>query len=428
MPEVINADCLDHLRTMPDCSVDSLVTDPPGGISFMGRSWDSDKGGRDAWVAWMTEVMAECLRVLKPGAHGLVWALPRTSHWTATALEDAGFEIRDVITHHFGSGFPKSLDIGKAIDKAAGAEREVLETIPDRWTGSGSVLNFATDRPQSSVPITGTPATDAAKQWDGWGTALKPASEHWVLVRKPLSEKSVAANVLAHGTGGLNIDASRVQMSDADREVIDGMGGYGNEGWVDTGTPAAFNTSVRTEARAHAKGRWPANLILSHGDCNRVCEPGCPVAEMDAQSGVSSDKPHRRNAPGTEVFLHTYNGGMYADGTVKGYADSGGASRYFTTFKYTPKAPTRERPVGADGTRHETVKSLALMDWLIRLVTPPGGTVLDCFAGSGATAEAALLGGFGCVAIEAEASYIPLIEQRLARHAPTLFNESEATA
>ena len=119
-------DCLDVLRKAPDNYADSLVTDPPAGISFMGKDWDDDKGGRDQWVSWLTDVAKECLRVLKPGAHGLVWAIPRTSHWTMSALEDAGFEVRDVITHLFGTGFPKSLDVSKAIDKAAGAERKVI--------------------------------------------------------------------------------------------------------------------------------------------------------------------------------------------------------------------------------------------------------------------------------------------------------------
>lgn len=122
---LINADCLAALKDIEDNSIDALITDPPAGISFMGKSWDDDKGGRKQWISWLTEVMTECYRAMKPGAHGLVWAIPRTSHWTATALEDAGFEIRDVVTHLFGSGFPKSLDISKAIDKAAGAEKRI---------------------------------------------------------------------------------------------------------------------------------------------------------------------------------------------------------------------------------------------------------------------------------------------------------------
>lgn len=184
---LINDDCLTALKGLAPNSIDALVTDPPAGISFMGKDWDKDKGGREPWIAWMTEVMAECLRVMKPGAHGLVWAIPRTSHWTATALENAGFEVRDVVTHLFGSGFPKSLDISKAIDKAAGAKREVVginkNVIRDSKVEGGSDYGGFT---KADASIT-APATDEAKQWQGFGTALKPSNERWVLVRKPLS-------------------------------------------------------------------------------------------------------------------------------------------------------------------------------------------------------------------------------------------------
>lgn len=203
-----NGDCLLALKRMLNNSMDSLVTDPPAGISFMGKEWDGDRGGRKQWVAWMTDVMRECMRVMKPGAHGLVWALPRTSHWTATALEDAGFEVRDVVTHLFGSGFPKSLDVSKAIDKAAGAERVVIGSNPNHRSLKQPITMMGA--PHSGDGSISAPATDAAKQWQGFGTALKPASEHWVLVRKPLSEKTVAANVLKWGCGSIAIDQSRV--------------------------------------------------------------------------------------------------------------------------------------------------------------------------------------------------------------------------
>lgn len=175
---------------MPDNSVDSLVTDPPAGIAFMGKSWDSAKGGRNQWIAWMKEIMQECLRVMKPGAHGLVWALPRTSHWTATALEDAGFEVRDVVNHVFGSGFPKSLNISKAIDKMKGAEREVIgeKTFADgskaRKTQNLGINVFNDSKSRDSNLVLTAPSTPEAKQWDGFGTALKPAHENWILVRK----------------------------------------------------------------------------------------------------------------------------------------------------------------------------------------------------------------------------------------------------
>jgi site-specific DNA-methyltransferase (adenine-specific) len=182
----------------------------------MGKDWDKDKGGRGAWIDWMSQIAAECLRVLKPGAHALVWAIPRTSHWTATAWEDAGFEVRDRIAHIFGSGFPKSLDVSKAIDKMHGAERKSVgvNQYASRRTGAGKMGTFENrgaglGGAESSI-IT-APATEAAKQWEGWGTALKPAVEDWWLLRKPISESSIAANVLRWGTGGVNVDGCRVE-------------------------------------------------------------------------------------------------------------------------------------------------------------------------------------------------------------------------
>src|SRR5271166_2991347 len=216
MIELKNGDCFEVLKSLPDCSVDSIVTDPPAGINFMNLEFDSDKGGRDQWVSWLTSIMGEAKRVLKHGGHALVWALPRTSHWSACAVENAGFEIRDIIAHVFGSGFPKSLDISKAIDKMAGAEREVLKTLPagtgplkrGHVSSTGGGMSIGTERsPELKVTA---PSTDAAKEWEGWGTALKPAHEHWILARKPITEDTVAENVLKWGTGGINVDASRI--------------------------------------------------------------------------------------------------------------------------------------------------------------------------------------------------------------------------
>jgi hypothetical protein len=190
------------LKKIPDNSIDSIVTDPPAGISFMGRGWDTDKGGRDHWIAWMQEVATECKRVLKPGGHAFVWAIPRTSHWTATAWENAGFEIRDVVAHIFGSGFPKSLNIGKAVDKLQGNERKTVGK--DK---SGSERNcMAGDFTGGEYDL-----TKGTSEWEGWGTALKPAREDWLLMRKPIESKTVAENCLKWGTGGINIDESRVE-------------------------------------------------------------------------------------------------------------------------------------------------------------------------------------------------------------------------
>lgn len=331
----LNGDCLEQLKSIPDNCVDSLVTDPPAGISFMGKAWDDDKGGRKQWVAWMTEVMSECLRVMKPGAHGLVWALPRTSHWTATALEDAGFEVRDVVTHLFGSGFPKSMDVSKAIDKSAGLERP---RIPGGQGGVNTVL--------------GARKPGEARQWQGWGTALKPASEHWILVRKPCSEKTVAANVLKWGCGGLNIDASRVGMQPAQTYTAPDITGDN------------FNSDVSNKTRktisVPAQGRFPANLVLDE-----------TAAEMlDEQTGNTE-------------------------------------SRFF----YVAKASKRDK--GTDNT-HPTVKSTALMTYLIRIVTPPGGVVLDPFMGSGTTGVAAIKSNFYFIGVEKEEAYFIISSNRIA--------------
>lgn len=355
--QLIHGECLEKLKELASNSVDSLVTDPPAGISFMGKDWDGDKGGRDAWIAWMTEVMGECLRVLKPGAHALVWAIPRTSHWTTTALENAGFEIRDVVTHLFGTGFPKSLDVSKAIDKAAGAEREVIcqkaysnqdtRGNPISETG-GRGPGLGQDKPRLQLDIT-APATDSAKQWQGWGTALKPACEFWILCRKPISEKTVAANVLKWGTGALNIDASRIGTDKRH------PGNYtaGNDG----GTWANRYGSVDKSTFDSNQGRFPANLVLDEE----------AAAALDKQSG---------------------------------------ASRFF----YVAKASKADK--GADNT-HPTVKSTALMSYLIKLVTPPNGLVLDPFMGSGSTGVAAQREGFHFTGIEKDDSYFSIAVKRI---------------
>jgi DNA modification methylase len=401
---IVQDDCLITLKALADNSLDSLVTDPPAGIGFMGKDWDKDKGGRDAWVSWMTEVMAECLRVLKPGAHGLVWALPRTSHWTATALENAGFEVRDVITHLFGTGFPKSLDISKAIDKAAGAGRSIIGLNPYANKGSPvskQSVEFMKGTEERNQYIT-APTTDAAKQWQGWGTALKPASEHWILVRKPLAEKTVAGNVLKHGTGGINIDGCRIagaipQVPQRDMTTIHGNQ-FGNG-----------DGKGRNGEMSRSDGRFPSNLVLSHNeDCDEECTDGCAVAELDGQSGVTVSHTHVRKPKGTENRTNPsgWKESNRTTGLSVGPTDSGGASRFF----YCAKASKSDR---GEGNVHPTVKSTKLMSYLIKLITPPGGTVLDPFAGSGSTGVAALSQGFGFLGIESDAEYCEIARKRL---------------
>jgi len=308
----------------------------------------------------------------------------------AVAVEDAGFEIRDSLMWLFGSGFPKSHDIGKAIDRAAGAEREVVGAALGARNGNGQNVDYGAfgSAYDGTYSIT-APATPEAAEWDGWGTAMKPAHEPIILARKPLSG-TVAANVLAWGVGGLNVDGCRVGMGDEyDPEKVQRQQStnsvFGAGGLVGTEIPT-YN----------AKGRWPANVILDT----------TAAAMLDQQSGesVSSDRP-RNNGD----FKSPAKGYEYAH-TTHGHADFGGASRFF----YTPKADRHERP-RVEGVSHPTVKPVDLMAYLVRLITPRGGLVLDPFAGTGTTAEAATVEGCRTILIEREDAYLPLIMQRLQR-------------
>jgi hypothetical protein len=359
---VHHGDCLDVMAEMPDTSVDAIVTDPPYGLGFMGREWDDLPPGEE-WAR-------ECLRVLKPGGHLLAFGGSRTWHRLAVAVEDAGFEVRDSIAWLYGSGFPKSLDVSKAIDKAAGATREVVGQYvsPEGTTGrSNHVDRIGTSTWIGGLPDITSPATPAAQQWAGWGTALKPAFEPIVVARKPLVG-TVAANVLAHGTGALNIDATRVHTpgSEAKAYTVKRLKPGATLNKTGGNWRPEDDDAVTYEGQTTA-GRWPTNVVLD----------GDAADELDRQ-------------------------------------DSGGASRFFPTFRYQAKAPTRER-VKVDGVAHSTVKPLELIRWLVRLVTPPDGTVLDPFAGSGTTGEACLLEGLPCILIEREVDYLPLIHKRIAR-------------
>jgi DNA modification methylase len=432
-------DCLLHLRTMEECTFDSLVTDPPAGIGFMGKDWDHHRGGRDQWTAWMTEIMRECLRVLKPGAHGLVWALPRTSHWTATALEDAGFEVRDVVTHLFGSGFPKSLDVSKAIDKAAGAERESHGKNPNYRKGEPLKFSGQNARPNlvgNFGDIT-APATDDAKTWQGWGTALKPASEHWILVRKPISEKTVAANVLKWGTGALNIDASRIGVAEDDPNKRQDTGGYASLESKANTPNAPYNS---TRGATLTQGRFPANLVLSHTPycTDEICDLECAIQMLDEQSGLA--KPQRARIVTSQPCdsIGTFKTKLKQTSVPED--SGGGASRFF----YCAKISKSERNAGLDdctekvrrsdarpnsgdssgkfpdhdsrersGNHHPTVKPKKLMAYLIRMVTPPGGAVLDPFMGSGSTGVAAHELGHAFVGVEQDPDYFEIAQKRI---------------
>lgn len=403
-------DCLEELQWIFDESIDSLVTDPPAGISFMGKGWDDDKGGRDGWIAWLTEVMMECHRVLKPGAYALVWAIPRTSHWTMTALENAGFEIRDVVTHLFGTGFPKSLDVSKAIDKEAGAKREVVGFDPvaaakanKRPAGEMNArYRNSTAANDNGATIT-APATDAARQWEGFGTALKPACEFWILCRKPIAEKTVAKNVLKYGTGALNIDGCRIGFqSEADRKAAEWGTKGGAEGW-------GLKPGAEVKP-TNASGRFPSNLVISHSDdCDfeeEECAPDCAVMALDEQSGTLVSKW------GKQKTRHDGDASMFGlgvpDDVNKYSGDSGGASRFF----YCAKASKTDR---GENNKHPTVKSTKLMEYLLKLVTPPTGIVLDPFMGSGSTGVAAIRAGFKFIGIEQEQEYFDTAKSRIKR-------------
>jgi site-specific DNA-methyltransferase (adenine-specific) len=329
----------------------------------------------------------------------------RTFHRLAVAVEDAGFEIRDSIAWLYGSGFPKSLDVSKAIDKAAGAERRETSRVKGAGIGGGST--FTDDNWKGigaeSFAKHDTPATPDAERWQGWGTALKPAYEPVVCARKPLGAKTVAANVLAHGTGALNIDATRVSTG-GEVTARPPLSTNKHEGyqrpWNDDAAARA-GVEARREDQHDKRdliGRWPANVILDESQ----------AAALDLQSGVSkSSGVINRWDDGAKPF----GGGAGHEYTsVRGVADKGGASRFF----YVAKANKKERPV-VSGVAHPTVKPLALMQYLVRLVTPLGGVVLEPFAGSGATVEAAILEGFDVIAVEREESYLPLVVERVKR-------------
>lgn len=442
-----HGDCLRVMATLPPDSVDAVVTDPPYGLGFMGKEWDSpaamkgqmatgkeqrgiyayggthDRGYHDhdshKFQQWSTAWAAECLRVLKPGGHLLSFGGTRTWHRLAAAIEDAGFEIRDSIAWLYGSGFPKSRDISKDMDKMAGAEREVLSTgRPVKRMIPGADQNatgsWIKDNGREFVPTTTAPATADATRWSGWGTALKPAFEPIIVARKPLIG-TVAVNVLTHGTGALNIDGTRIAGAEdeVNPSIARRKGATNHLDGQRAGAAAEHNASGRVVSRTtperfaedhpgESLGRWPANVILDESQA-QVLDLQAP--KTGAAGRASGPTLTGRSERGS--MAGHFNG---TDRIAPFHADTGGASRFF----YVAKASKSERP-SVDGTGHPTVKPLALMRWLVRLVTPPDGTVLDPFVGSGTTVEAAMLEGFRAIGIEREATYLPMVEQRIAR-------------
>jgi site-specific DNA-methyltransferase (adenine-specific) len=370
--QIIHGDCFDVLKNIPDSSIDLILTDPPYGLSFMGKNWDHGVPGVQFWI--------EALRVAKPGAHLFAFGGTRTFHRLAVAIEDAGWEIRDTIMWVYGSGFPKSLDVSKAIDKMAGAEREVVDSkeVSDMRGG-----NFKTSNGRILVNIT-VPATEAAKQWQGWGTALKPAFEPITVARKPLTG-TVAENVLEHGTGALNVDGCRVPLNG---EVLTMTRPAANPN-TDTKAPQTDRSDKPFEYR-NDQGRWTANLI--HDGSEEVVG-----LFPETKSGKMKEGQIRTSKP---LF------GSKTDHIAETYGDSGSAARFF----YCAKASKSER---SEGNTHPTVKPLALMKYLITLGLPPGGTVLDPFCGSGTTALACKELGRNYICIEKELEYYQIACNRL---------------
>ena len=394
---LLKGNCLELLAEMPDNSVDSIVTDPPYELGFMGKSWDN------SGIAYNVELWSQALRVLKPGGHLLAFGGSRTYHRLASAVEDAGFEIRDQIMWLYGSGFPKSHNVSKGINKAAGAEREVIG-----FQKRGNSVNTDFMSGGNDITIASTPA---AKQWDGWGTALKPAHEPIVVARKPLIG-TVATNVLTYGTGALNIDGSRVGADEVKTQAK-----QKGSSFTSVGKGQGFNGC---EESTHI-GRWPANVI--HDGSEEVLE-GFPAVK--GQMGMTKDVGGHRFIVGDLDSVQKF---------TKGKTDSGSAARFF----YCAKASKSERNAGLEGFEdkarptmgngiggqpnqqiennkniHPTVKPIALMRYLVKLVTPPNGTVLDPFLGSGTTAVAAILEGFNWMGCEMTEDYWPIIEARVA--------------
>lgn len=489
---VYHGNCLDELKNIPDNYVDAIVTDPPYGLGdsdpnyvidalkmwmdgdrahipagkgFMGKQWDAFVPPPAVWD--------ECFRVLKPGGYVLVFAGTRTVDLMGLSVRMAGFEIRDSITWIYAQGFPKSLDISKAIDKVAGAERKVIgkasyhsnqHSFADAGKYSGT--DFRAD-------IT-APATPEAQQWSGWGTALKPASEPIIMARKPLSEKTVAKNVLKWGTGGINIDGTRIGTEErTDKITENGFGAnFMDDGWQPSG-----KTYEKT-----VTGRFPSNVMFSHADeCVEVgvvqdsyainkteewsgfgqkerpdyesesktvdvpiyeCVEGCPVKELDEQTEGKITQGHWANTKVTG--FGEFGGGTseYLGVGRKAEEKGGGASRFF----YVAKASKKDRNEGLGGLEekgkvfngkneesagnapgsvedkfttkpqsnfHPTVKPTSLMRQLVKMVAPEGAIILDPFAGSGSTGKASVLEGRRFIGIEMTDEYLPIIQGRL---------------
>jgi len=377
--KLIQGDCLEVMKTLPDNSVDACVTDPPYGLKFMGKKWDYKVPSVAVW--------SEVLRVLKPGAFLLSFGGTRTYHRMVVNIEDAGFEIRDQIQWLYGSGFPKSRNIGKDIEKKkVGGIRNLTQVGTKQGirceTGTeGFSYNkeYVAGKCMGGKQISGEiPVYEINNEWDGFGTALKPANEPICLARKPLSEKTVAANVLKWGTGGLNIDGCRVGTEEL--SYVSDMSRM--QKWSKEQGARLYTDGFKSGALPKTvTGRWPANVIHSGED---------EVVGLFPNVGGPWGKDSKGESHGEGSMFGI--GGVNSQNELRG-RESGSAARFF----YVAKASKAER---GEGNNHPTVKPLKLMCYLCRLVTPPGGTVLDCYVGSGTTGVAAQIEGFDFIGID----------------------------
>lgn len=377
MKTIINEDSFIHLKTLDENTFDSCVTDPPYELGFMGKSWDG------TGIAFNVDFWKEVLRTLKPGGHLIAFSASRNYHRMAVAIEDAGFEIRDQIMWLYGSGFPKSLNIGKAVDKLQGNKNPSTYKPNDKNAVYGKNYGGGvTDR------------TPADNEWDGWGTALKPAHEPIVLARKPLSEKSIVDNVLKYGTGGINIDECRIEGEAKHPDTNPDFRDQGKKSKETIGVDKLSFGQVQNAKRKKTQ-RQPRNKdgVWTEENSGMKAE-GTEFADADPRGRFPANVMH----DGSEVVEQQF----------PEVDDEGRASRFF----YVPKAHKKER----DGSIHPTIKPVELMKYLVRLITPKDGTVLDPFAGTGTTGEAAIQESVSCYLIEKEKEYIKDIEKRLNKY------------
>ena len=401
--QIYQGDCLEIMKSLPENSIETCITDPPAGINFMNKKWDSSRGGRDRWISWMEERFAEVMRILKPGGLAFAWAIPQTAHWTATAIENVGFKINTKAYFLFGASWPKGADISKGIDEHFGCIREKVENpLKNKQTaGRGSAY------PKPGVEtIEPEPVHPLAKDWNGWNTQLKPMAEEWVIAMKPI-DKNFANNALKWGVAGFNIEECRISLNGEEPPTGSKNGnGKIKEGW-------GFN---RREYITSQKGRYPGNVII-HEEVARDLDE----KYGERKSGkMKAGKRSRRKGDDYGKLSENYNGTE---------TSTGGASRFFTQCEYffSGKAPQSEKNIGLgeEKCKHPTVKNLALMRWLCKLSkTPTGGTIIDPFAGTFSTLIAAYLEGRKFIGIEIDSEYCRDGLARL-KHAMGMFFEEK---